>query len=70
VTEPQLDKNPSTIKFCTKSKAATSAISSHHFARKFAEAMPANIAEIFSLNIIPNFSPGIWDSIQSEVGGM
>jgi len=48
VTEPQLDKKPPTIKSGATSEAAKSAKANHHFVRKFADAIPANIAETFS----------------------
>ena len=48
MTEPQLDKKPPTIKFGASSEAAKSAKAHHHFVRKFADAIPANIAETFS----------------------
>ncbi len=48
MTEPQLDKKPPTIKSGATSEAAKSAKANHHFVRKFADAIPANIAETFS----------------------
>ena len=48
MTEHQLDKKPPTIKSGATSEAAKPAKTNHHFVRKFADAMPANIPETFS----------------------